>query len=132
MTGTVRSDRFEERTGDSSLILRVDRKFSGLPGVRFALLKYHHRAEPGKELEEALFELVPVERGIHGQLDAGFELTRDASQELMDDLWGLGLRPTHIGDSGQVAAVQEAHLLDLRRILYHVLEVPGVTGKKES
>lgn len=42
---------------------------------------------------------------------------RDA-QQLMDDLWACGLRPTEgSGSAGAMSAVQE-HLKDLRRLLF--------------
>ena len=57
-----------------------------------------------------------------------FILDNKAAQELMDDLWSCGLRPTEgTGSAGAMAAVQE-HLADLRRLVfdhdYHVDKKP--------
>lgn len=43
-------------------------------------------------------------------------------QELMDQLWALGLRPQDIGTAGHLAATQ-AHLADTKAILNQVLPV---------
>jgi len=44
-------------------------------------------------------------------------MTRDMAQELMDDLWQCGIRPTEgAGSAGSLAAVQ-AHLMDMRALV---------------
>lgn len=46
------------------------------------------------------------------------ELSEDAAQVLMDDLWRGGIRPTEgEGSAGAMTAVQE-HLKDLRAIVF--------------
>lgn len=48
-------------------------------------------------------------------------LTHEAAQQLMDDLWRCGLRPTEgQGSAGQRAAL-EAHLRDVRAIAFKKL-----------
>lgn len=71
-------------------------------------------------------EIVMKERKLK---DAGqsiapiLSLSTDSAQELMDDLWRCGVRPTEgKGSAGQLAAVQ-AHLADMRAIVAHKLEV---------
>lgn len=52
-----------------------------------------------------------------------FHLVPDAAQELMDDLWRCGIRPTEgAGTAGSMAAVQE-HLKDMRAIVAKELKV---------
>lgn len=47
----------------------------------------------------------------------------EAAQELMDDLWACGLRPSEgTGSAGQLAAVQ-AHLKDFKTILFKKLNI---------
>jgi len=48
----------------------------------------------------------------------------DAAQQLMDDLWRCGVRPTEgCGSTGQLDAVR-SHLADLRAIVFDKLKVP--------
>lgn len=45
------------------------------------------------------------------------------AQQLMDDLWAAGLRPTEgSGSAGALAATQE-HVADLRKVLFHQLGI---------
>lgn len=47
-----------------------------------------------------------------------FSLSDDRSQNLMDALWGAGFRPSEgTGSAGAMAAVQ-AHLADMRRLVF--------------
>lgn len=43
-------------------------------------------------------------------------------QQLMDELWKEGLRPTDLGGTVDVRAVQK-HLDDMRRIVFHQLRI---------
>lgn len=59
---------------------------------------------------------------------ASFEMTNDRAQELMDDLWHAGLRPTEgFGSAGAIRAV-ERHLDDYRKLVERFL--PTVLGDK--
>lgn len=50
--------------------------------------------------------------------EPSFELTTDAAQTLMDDLWHAGLRPTEgAGSAGALKAV-ERHLEDMRTLVF--------------
>ena len=50
-------------------------------------------------------------------------LQRDAAQQLMDELWRIGVRPTEgSGSAGAMAAV-ERHLADVRAIAFHKLNL---------
>lgn len=51
-------------------------------------------------------------------LPATMELTESMTQQLMDDLWAVGLRPSEgYGSAGSLAAT-ERHLEDLRRLVF--------------
>lgn len=54
-------------------------------------------------------------------------ISSGSAQQLMDDLWNCGLRPSEgSGSAGQLASVQK-HLDDMRRISFHKLglDKPG-------
>ena len=46
-----------------------------------------------------------------------FSLHLEAAQELMDELWRCGLRPTEVGTAGELAAVRY-HLQDMRALAF--------------
>ncbi len=47
-----------------------------------------------------------------------FELSQDVAQQLMDELWNCGLRPTEgTGGAGSLAAVNR-HLEDMRTLVF--------------
>lgn len=49
-------------------------------------------------------------------------LSRETGQELMDQLWEVGLRPTEgTGSAGALAATQ-AHLADMKKIAFDLLQ----------
>jgi len=51
-------------------------------------------------------------------------LTQTAAQQLMDELWNCGLRPSEgAGSAGQLAAT-ERHLADMRTLTFAALKVP--------
>lgn len=60
-----------------------------------------------------------------GQLTEPFmRLKPEAAQELMNELWRLGIRPSQEeGSTGQAAAMQR-HLDDMRTLTFHALKVP--------
>jgi len=50
-------------------------------------------------------------------------LNAESAQRLMDDLWNCGLRPSEgSGSAGAMKATQN-HLADLKKILFHKLEI---------
>lgn len=53
--------------------------------------------------------------------EPSLELTMQAAQALMDDLWNAGLRPTEgTGSAGSLAAT-ERHLKDMQRLAFEIL-----------
>lgn len=51
-------------------------------------------------------------------VDATLRLTQDRAQELMDDLWRCGLRPTEGRGSAGALAATERHLEDMRALVF--------------
>ena len=61
------------------------------------------------------FMTAPITLGTESP---GLRIGPNEAQQLMDDLWTCGLRPTEAaGSAGAMAATQE-HLKDLRRMLF--------------
>lgn len=50
------------------------------------------------------------------------ELSREAAQELLEELWRLGFRPSKEGSEGQLAAVTR-HLEDQRALSWRLLDL---------
>lgn len=55
-------------------------------------------------------------------VDPFVELPMAMAQQLMDELWNAGVRPTEQGSAGQLAAT-ERHLADMRQLAFHALKV---------
>jgi hypothetical protein len=72
-------------------------------------------------VKEIVTEVVtPEEPCIYD--DPALLLRMDACQILMDDLWNIGVRPSHESSIG-VGKAQESHLADLRKIVFKTLEI---------
>jgi hypothetical protein len=57
------------------------------------------------------------------RVDPCLSIRPEAAQQLMDELWGIGVRPSQEeGSTGQAAAMQR-HLDDMRTITFHTLKV---------
>lgn len=116
----IRSDRFEERAGVGKLRLWVSRDFRGGPGAaQFALIRTH---APHGYVDHAHFEMVRVE-DPHVELPPGFGLSREGVQELMDEMWSLGFRPSSAVSEEGVRQAMSGHLDDLRKIAFHALKL---------
>lgn len=58
------------------------------------------------------------------QADPFMRLKPEDAQQLMDELWRCGIRPSQEeGSTGQAAATQR-HLDDMRTLAFHALKVP--------
>ena len=69
------------------------------------------------------WEEVPEQQLVPGPT---LELTPARAQELMDQLWACGLRPTEgVGSAGSAAAMQE-HLKDMRAVGFAALKKLGI------
>jgi hypothetical protein len=51
-----------------------------------------------------------------------FRLTRDDAQALADALYRAGIRPTDAKDVGDVLKASQAHIADLRRVAFTLLD----------
>jgi len=72
-------------------------------------------AKPIVMEESAREPYEPVEPLLH--------ISREMGQQLMDDLWQCGLRPSEgSGSAGQLASVQ-GHLADMRQIAFGKLKI---------
>jgi len=57
--------------------------------------------------------------------EPSLRISETAAQQLMDDLWACGLRPTEgTGSAGAMAATQK-HVDDLRKIVFKTLDIQG-------
>lgn len=57
------------------------------------------------------------------RMQPAFYLRMQEAQELMDELWRCGVRPTEAaGSAGQAAAMQK-HLDDMRTVAWHALKL---------
>lgn len=69
-----------------------------------------------------------VKREEYESTDPICKLSKTAAQQLMDDLWACGLRPSEgQGSAGQLAAVQD-HLRDMRIIVGSKLHIQELKG----
>ena len=67
--------------------------------------------------------LTMVPHDAHMYTQPAFRLPHDAAQNLIDDLWRMGFRPSDgTGNAGQLAATQ-AHLNDMRALAFKKLAV---------
>lgn len=78
----------------------------------------------------SLGKAVTMEKRAEGSMfdpEPTFALERPQAQQLMDELWGAGLRPTQGKQSEGVTAAQARHLDDMRAIVAKKLDVqlPG-------
>ena len=84
----------------------------------FALL----RDGEGRTLYALPPEFAKLPEGRGGALGMVY-LDADKAQELVDDLWRIGIRPREAaGSVGQLTAVQ-AHVDDLRRVAFYILKI---------
>ena len=96
------------------LSLRVERvQWSFGPNLWCAAIRVD-----GEEASIATpLSFIPLEK--HGAFTTPtFELTAEAAQELMDDLWRCGLRPTEGTGSAGAYAAQTRHLEDMRALVF--------------
>lgn len=72
------------------------------------------------------FDIVPENTDFTAPV---FSLRQEEAQGLMDELWTAGLRPTEgTGSAGSMAAAQ-AHLADMRKIVFGALRQNGIIAE---
>ena len=80
------------------------------------LLVMHRDATGAKTWYASDMTFSMLEQGVRAK--ATISLPRTAAQELMDNLWSCGLRPSEgTGSAGSLAAV-ERHLKDMQRLVF--------------
>lgn len=62
--------------------------------------------------------LEQVERNTVPATETGIRFTREDAQRLMDELWGVGLRPSEGSGSAGSLAATERHLADMRALVF--------------
>lgn len=82
----------------------------------------------GRRFAPRPLELVEVPEGESAEPTVTLSAT--AAQELMDDLWRCGLRPSEGAGSAGALAATERHLADMRAIALGLLAPHGVEPRK--
>jgi len=57
-----------------------------------------------------------TEDHANSYLAPAFQLSRDHTQHLMDELWRVGVRPSRASTGSDVIDAQKAHLVDIREM----------------
>ncbi len=71
---------------------------------------------------ESVFSGAPIEFRqvqVGAYAEPTLRLRRDEAQELMDALWSAGLRPTEGSGSAGALAATQAHLQDMRKLVFN-------------
>lgn len=81
---------------------------------------YFRRVTDGRQYVAEPLSMSFAEAG--SMVDPACRLDQTSAQELMDDLWRCGLRPSEgSGSAGQLSAT-ERHLSDMRRLVFKEAE----------
>lgn len=62
-------------------------------------------------------------------VDPTLTLQGEEAQELMDELWRCGLRPTEGSGSAGALAATQSHLADMRKIAFHFIDTTTPDSK---
>ena len=121
-------DRFAHVTGTRKRELQVRRAdFATHGGYELCLIEYDR---VGQTTSAARFTWETVQTGRTLPDGLGFALTPPAAQDLFDDLWKLGLRPSDGEPSSGILAAMQSHIADLRAVARHVLKMPPGAASK--
>ena len=89
--------------------------------VDIVIFKYGYNQETGVRERLVVHPVNFVQHKQYEPLPIAMSIPLDAAQELMDDLWRCGLRPSEgKGSAGQLAAVSY-HLEDMRKLVFENL-----------
>lgn len=86
-------------------------------------IEIHFVAEDGRGVRSIAQPVVFVTEDEGQFVPPALSLSRADAQLLMDELWGVGLRPTEGSGSAGSLAATENHLADMRKLAFHVLKV---------
>lgn len=92
-----------------------DTEFEALIGIRNSLTRTLAVAEPIVFKEQDPARTVPY-RSI-------LQLTSQSVQELMNDLWAMGIRPTEMKHTSETIDAMKSHIDDFRKIVFSTLNV---------
>lgn len=102
--------------------MRAERAGLGSNGIRVALVGWDNDRRTVVAVRDVVTEVVP-EGWATPELAV---LDPTAAQELMDDLWRCGLRPSEGAGSAGALAATERHLADMRSVAFGLLRTNGV------
>lgn len=89
----------------------------------FDLYVFQKRANLVAFAENITMKDMPMEEAIGFSPKPTLQLDAGQIQNLMDDLWNAGVRPSNgTASTGQIAATDN-HLADLRKIAFHLLKI---------
>lgn len=77
--------------------------------------------DDGRRRATQIVEGERIERGQY--VEPTFRLHGESAQQLMDDLWAAGFRPTEGRQSEGMASAQASHLADMRAIAFAKLNI---------
>jgi hypothetical protein len=100
------------------MLKRLDFHAERTPYDRYVRLHFAESAQPdGSRMVATAVTFERLEPGTIAP-PAPLQLSQDDAQRLMDELWQVGLRPSEgTGSAGAMAAVQ-AHLQDMRELVF--------------
>lgn len=82
---------------------------------------YAYQRNGSQRLAAKKLEL--VETGLNQMVEPFISIERHEAQQLMDDLWDCGLRPSEgTGSAGALSATQK-HLDNMKTIAFHALKI---------
>lgn len=83
----------------------------------------YHVSNPGGRISVATdVVFTELAEGVRG--GPFLEVEAHEAQQLLDELWAAGIRPSQeFGSTGQIGAVQR-HLDDMRAIAFHAIQAP--------
>lgn len=108
----------EQPMGILKFHARRDQFFGDGVDLFFSVVCDAHGGRTIYRAEPIVFKkLDPIDTVLVGR-SSDLSLTKEAAQQLMDELWHVGLRPTEgTGSAGSLAAT-ERHLADMRHLVF--------------
>lgn len=74
-------------------------------------------------MQPAVFQTLTEEQAVRDPWLPGVYLSREAAQQVMNDLWNAGVRPENGVDFQATVEAQKAHIKDLQEINHRLLEL---------
>lgn len=129
------SQRFDAHLSFTELLISNELNF-----MTNAISFYLKENVPGSGSGNTTRRGVPVVMEPYDSLNPGefrdygptFNLSMEAAQKVMDQLFQMGFRPSKMIDDSPVIKAQQAHLDDLRRLVFDVMIPPRMSIRAES